>query len=133
MNNIYEEIFEKEKYLTELTNHKLLNTYYLTGSDGLKEFYIDKLNKLENEYEKNNIIKEIIIVIKEIIEKIDEFINSYNNGNEVDVNSIYKYFLYNKMNSKLNKENILLKEQVLRNVRKNTINEEDYDYLTEPK
>lgn len=133
MNNIYEEIFEKEKYLIELANHRLLNVYYLTGNDGLKEFYLEKLSKFENEYEKNNIVKEVIIIIKNIIDKIAELINSHNIGNKVDANTISKYFLYNQMNSKLSKDNILLREQVLRNVSKNVINEEDYDYLTEPK
>lgn len=133
MNNIYEEIFEKEKYLIELANHRLLNVYYLTGNDGLKEFYLEKLSKFENEYEKNNIIKEVTIIIKNIIDKIDELINSHNIGNKVDANTISKYFLYNQMNSKLSNDNILLREQVLRNVSKNVINEEDYDYLTEPK
>ncbi len=133
MKNIYEEIFEKEKYLIELASHKLLNIYYLRDNDELKNFYLDKLNTFENEYEKNDLIKEVIVVINNIINKIDELNDSYNSGSEVDANSISKYFLYSQLNSKLDKDNILLREQVLKNVSKNTINYDDYDYLTEPK
>ena len=113
MKNIYEEIFEKEKYLIELASHKLLNIYYLRDNDELKNFYLDKLNTFENEYEKNDLIKEVIVVINNIINKIDELNDSYNSGSEVDANSISKYFLYSQLNSKLDKDNILLREQVL--------------------
>ena len=92
--DFYKEIIEKEQiWLTNL-DYNLLNVYYLSE---LKEFYIDKYNKLSVESSKiaNPLINSIIVIIKNMISKLDSIINTYNEGKDVDLNILKNYFLTN--------------------------------------
>lgn len=99
--NFYNEIFEKEKYWTELANRKLLNIYYLNGKDGIKEFYLDKKAKLEQEYTNDQMIGKFLSIIDNIISKIDSLTLDYRRGNPIDINSIITLFLHNQMNNQV--------------------------------
>lgn len=143
-NNFYNDIFEKEKYWMELINHGLLNIYYLNGEGGIKEFYLNKMEKLEYEYEStgNQIIKNFLELINNIINQIDYLTNEYRQGELIDMKSLSTLFLHNQINNNVNDnknshdiEKIRLQKQVLQSLRKVYNNPEsisdDYDYLYE--
>lgn len=94
--SFYTDIFEKELYWISLANKNLLNIYYINGEDGLKDFYINKLNLLEAITNKPRIlfIKEII---KEILEEIDNITSIYNSGSDIDIKKLTDLFLVNQL------------------------------------
>lgn len=142
-NNFYKEIFEKEQYWIELANKNLLNIYYLNGKNGIKEFYLTKKRELELEYKltNNDIIKQFLEIINNIINEIEYLTNEYRSGELIDMNSLVNLFLYNQMNNNVNENkktddiNRLQRErQILQSLRKkykNPIDEYAEDYLYE--
>lgn len=139
-NNFYTEIFEKEIYWTDLVDKNLLNVYYLNGKNGLKDFYIKKLEKLKYEYSltNNEMLKKILDIINNIINEIDDITIRYKRGNKININSLPKLFLVNKMNNKVDVINdndidrLQIKKQVLKNIRNfysNSNRQVNDDYL----
>ena len=102
--SFYNDIFEHEQKWTELINSNLLNSIYCNLT--LKPFYIQKKEKLEEEYNKTNneIIKQIILIIDNIIDKIELFNYKYVNYQKPNINSLLTFFLTTKMNNILDKE-----------------------------
>lgn len=101
-NNFYSEIFDKENYWTELIDKKLMNIYYLNKSDGPLTFYQNKKNQLKIEYDesRNEIIKNFLLTIDNIINEINILINTYRTGKQVDFNNLKTMFIVNQMNNK---------------------------------
>ena len=98
--SFYTEIFEKEAYWISLTRNNLLNTYYINGNDGLKEFYQKKLSILEEiKNEKPNVIF-IINMIKNILNEIESITNLYNSGEEININLLVNLFITNQLTNK---------------------------------
>lgn len=139
--DFYSEIFEKEQKWIELINLKFLNSVYCKLT--LKPFYMAKKNELEQEYNLtgNKIIEQVIPILGEIINKINLLEEAYNNGEDVDINSLMPLFLSVQMNNVLpKKENNLItqsdkleiRKQVLENqvmsYDRNSLNIEDYVY-----
>lgn len=136
--DFYNDIYIREKKCIELIDRNLLNIYYLNGKNGLREFYQLKRQELEEEYKisNNQIIKNIINIINNIIDEIDYLTISYKNGELVDMRSLNSLFLYNLMNNKNNKPNNIEYLQVqrkkledLRKIYRNSIDSYDKDYL----
>lgn len=109
-NNIYNEMFDKEKKWIEQINSGLLNSIYCNLE--LKPFYLeieDQLNTNSTE-----ITKPIIEAIKEIINKIDELNDLYSKGYKTDMKELIPLFLTNKMNKKEKKNSTSAKIEVLK-------------------
>lgn len=142
-NNFYDDIFNKEKYWSQLINQGLLNIYYLNGKGGIKEFYLDKKKKLEYEYELagNQIIKNFLELINNIINQIDYLTNEYRHGKLIDMSSLLNLFLHNQMNNNISEkksisdtEKLRIQKQVLQSLKKThdkPLSTNDYDYLYE--
>lgn len=106
-NNFYSEIFDKENYWTELIDKKLMNIYYLNKSDGPLTFYQNKKNQLKIEYDesRNEIIKNFLLSIDNIINKINTLTNDYRTGKQIDFNELKTMFIVNQMNNKSDDKN----------------------------
>ncbi len=139
-NDFYSEVFTNEQKWIELINAKLLNSVYCKLT--LKPFYIEKKKQLEQEYnlKNNKIIEQVIPILEVIINKIDLLEEAYNNGENVDINSLIPLFLSVQMNNMLpKKENDIItpydrldiKRQVLENQINNYERNESYseDYI----
>lgn len=102
--NFYNEIFEKEQKWIELINLNLLNSIYCNLT--LKPFYLDKKSELEREYNKvnNEIMRQIISIINNIINKIDIYNMQYKNNEFVDIKSLIPLFLMTQMNNVVSKQ-----------------------------
>lgn len=109
-NNIYNEIFVKEKKWIEQINSGLLNSIYCNLE--LKSFY----QEIETQLSTNSteITKPIIEAIKEIINKINEFNDLYSQGSKTDMKELIPLFLTSKMNKKEKKSNTSAKIEVLK-------------------
>lgn len=103
--NFYNEIFEREQKWSELINSNLLNSVYCNLT--LKPFYVEKRKELKEEYDqtKNEIIKQIILIINDIINEIDLFNYQYVNYKKPNISSLLSLFLITKMNNVKQKEN----------------------------
>jgi len=104
-NNFYSEIFEKELYWTKLAEKNLLNIYSLDGKNGLKGFYENKKAQLEIEYNQSNneLQKQFLNIITNIIDQINLLVDDYRKGKNVDVKSLTKNFLSQQMNNNCDK------------------------------
>lgn len=130
--NFYTDIFEKEKYCIELINKGLLNIYYLQGNNGLKKYYIEKKKELNKQYDSNpnEILKKILDIITQIINKINNMEIEFRAGKEINFNNLSDLFLYTQMNSTNNinkKEEILnlqIRKQVLQSLQDKYRNDE---------
>lgn len=135
-NNFYNDIFEKEKYWTELANKNLLNIYYLNGKDGLKEFYLIKKEELEYEYNltNNDIIGRFLNIVNEILTQIELMTKEYREGKKINMDLLSKTFLVNQMNNNVDsvksKEltELQIKKQLLQDL-KGEIKDFDDSYL----
>lgn len=97
--NFCKEIFKREKEWIDLSNRNLLNIYYINGKNGLKEFYSMKKSELQNNYSANSkVVKEILDLINDIINKIDSITKEYREGKKVDLDSLINLFLLYKLN-----------------------------------
>lgn len=97
--SFYTEIFDKEAYWETLSDEGLLNIYYINGPDGLKDFYIKKLDILKSINNKEK-IKFIINMIDDILKKIDDLTITYNSGNEIDIKELTNLFISNQITNK---------------------------------
>lgn len=109
-NNIYNEMFDKEKKWIEQINSGLLNSIYCNLE--LKPFYLEIEGQLNTN--STEITKPIIEAIKEIIQKIDEFNDLYSKGYKTDMKELIPLFLTNKMNKKEKKSSTSAKIEVLK-------------------
>ena len=98
--SFYTEIFEKEAYWISLTHNNLLNTYYINGNDGLKDFYQKKLSILEIVKEEKPNTKFIIDMIKSILNEIESITNLYNSGEDININKLVDLFITNQLTNK---------------------------------
>ena len=97
--SFYEEIFKKELYWTDLASKNLLNVYYINGVDGLKDFYLEKLEVLNSINDRPKL--EIFInIINEILDEIDSITNKYNNSEDIDINKLVSLFIVNQITNK---------------------------------
>ena len=96
--SFYTDIFEKEAYWISLANDNLLNIYYINGTDGLKDFYTNKLNALNNINKPKTIF--IIDMIKEILREIELLTNTYNSGQDISINKLIDLFITNQLTNK---------------------------------
>ena len=94
----YTDIFDKELYWTDLASKNLLNIYYINGTDGLKDFYIEKLNILSNINKPK--IKFIIDMINEILDEINVLTDTYNSGKDININNLVSLFIINQITNK---------------------------------
>lgn len=138
-NNFYNEIFENEKYWTELASKKLLNIYYFNGKNGIREFYIKKRLELDKEYQvtQNPIQGQFLNNIINIIKKIETLTREYREGKNININSLVDLFLYNQMNNNLtndsgqkisqnsNNDSIAMKKRILENLKNMYISSND--------
>lgn len=99
--DFYEEIFKKEIYWTELAPKNLINIYYINGRDGIKDFYKQKREELQKEYQINQseVLKLFLNMINEIILEIDSLTKNYENGITIDITALINLFLINQMNN----------------------------------
>ncbi len=97
--SFYTEIFDKEAYWETLSDEGLLNIYYINGPDGLKDFYIKKLDILKSVSNKEN-IKFIINMINDILTEIDNLTTIYNSGKEIDIKELTNLFIINQITNK---------------------------------
>ena len=99
--NFYDDIFKLENNLIILIKSNLLNIYYLNGKNSVRNFYYNKYQELLNEYNltKNEFLLQFLVIIREIIERIDSLTLNYRMGNKVDFNELIPLFLSNKMNN----------------------------------
>lgn len=135
--NFYNEIFENEQKWIELINKNLLNSIYCKLA--LKPFYIKKRNEIAEEYKTtdNQILRQILSTIDNIIIKIDEFNDKYESSEIVDIKELLPLFLTNQMNNDNQKENesielLKKKRQILEDEIRSYINDKpivDNDYL----
>ena len=95
----YDDIFEKETYWTELASKNLLNIYYINGTDGLKDFYLKKLSILSEVNNKPK-IKFIIEMIEDILKEIDKLTYTYNEGEDINIDSLIDLFIINQLTNK---------------------------------
>lgn len=109
--DFYEEIFDKEIYWTDLANKKLLNIYYLNGNGGIKEFYINKRNNLQAEFEinQNLTLKFFIDIIDSILIEINSLTENYNKGINIEIDSLTNLFIINQMSNNIKGYNFSLK------------------------
>lgn len=103
--NFYNEIFEHEQKWIELMNSNLLNSVYCNLT--LKPFYVQKIVKLKDEYNKTNNekLKQIILKINDIIDKIELFNYQYLNYKTPNINSLLPLFLITRKNNIIKEEN----------------------------
>ena len=97
--SFYTEIFDKEAYWETLSDEGLLNIYYINGPDGLKDFYIKKLEILKSINNKEK-IKFIIDMINDILTEIDNLTTIYNSGKEIDMKELTGLFISNQITNK---------------------------------
>ncbi len=137
--SFFNEILEKEKYWMELADKKLLNVYYLNGKGGIKDFYLDRIEKIEQMPDDN---KTILNSINNIISKIDSLTLDYRRGNPIDLNSLIILFLSNQVNKQVEEdkkmsdvEKLQIQKQVLqslsRSYKNNELDKYADDYLYE--
>lgn len=102
--NFYNEIFEREQKWIESIDSNLLNSVYCNLT--LKPFYLEKRKELKEEYNKTNneIIKQTILTINDIIDKIELFNYEYLNYKKPNMNLLLPLFLTTKMNNIAEKE-----------------------------
>lgn len=128
--NFYEEILDNEKTWIINLEYNLLNVYYLPE---LKNFYDKKIQKLNKEYEltQNKLIKSIYSCLKNIVDKIDEFIEQNEKGNSVNLNELKNLFFINVLNNNFvqDKIDIPVKEDNVKSIYelRNKINSEELD------
>lgn len=125
--NFYNEIFECEQKWSELIKSNLLNSVYCNLT--LKPFYVEKRKELKEEYNqtKNEIIKQIILIINDIINEIDLFNYEYVNYKKPNISSLLSLFLITKMNNDTQKDNhdIENKHEVINELQKEKQNLRD--------
>lgn len=137
--SFFNEILEKEKYWMELADKKLLNVYYLNGKGGIRDFYLDRIEKIEQMPDDN---KTILNSINNIISKIDSLTLDYRRGNPIDLNSLIILFLSNQVNKQVEEdkkmsdvEKLQIQKQVLqslsRSYKNNELDKYADDYLYE--
>ncbi len=137
--DFYKEIIEKEKMWLANLESNLLNVYYLPE---LRDFYIDKYQKLNDEVNLtgNALIKTILGTLRNIILKLNYFIEQYQIGNEVNLNELKNLFLLNILNNDFqevkkdesknnNLEKIVSHKSNLYELRQKVINEGSEDFL----
>lgn len=97
--DFYSEIFENEKKWKQLIDKGLLNSVYCNLT--LKPFYQKKKQILEKEIGLNNneLIKQIIMIINDIIIEIDSLNYKYVNYQKPNINNLLPLFLTSKMNN----------------------------------
>lgn len=100
-NNFYDEIFEKEKYWTELSEKGLLNIYYINSDDGILNFYNKVLSELleSKKQKENELLNEIVKSVLTIITKINIITAEFQEGKQISINELPNLFLINKMNN----------------------------------
>lgn len=93
----YDEIFDNEEKWNSLIKSNLLNVIYCNLE--LKPFYLNKKEELVHEYEitNNEIIKQVLDIINNIIAEIDAVSEKYNSGESVDISYLSSLFLINQM------------------------------------
>ena len=97
--NFYTDIFEKELYWSDLASKNLLNVYYINGTDGLKDFYTKKLEILSQVTDKPR-INIFIEMINEILKEIETLTETYNSGQDIDINNLSDLFIINQITNK---------------------------------
>lgn len=103
--NFYNEIFEHEQKWIELINSNLLNSIYCNLT--LKPFYLQKIVELKSEYNKTNNekLKQMILMINDIIDKIELFNYQYLNYKTPNINSLLPLFLIARNNNLIKEDN----------------------------
>ncbi len=106
--NFYSEIYEKETMWIDMIKLNLINVYYLSE---IKEFYTEKQNQLEYEYELtgNGMMRSISLTLNNIIVKLDFFIDEDRKGKIIRLRELNNLFLINVLNNNLphiNKKNV---------------------------
>ena len=140
--DFYSEIFEKEQKWIELMDKNLLNSVYCKFS--LQPFYETKKLELVREYTstKSEIIKNLIIIINQILSQIEMLYKMYLDGQNTNMNTLIPLFLSSQMSNTLkvddNKplvnsevDKLQIKKQILENKLSNyykSETEEDYVY-----
>ena len=129
-NDFYIEITQKEIKWTEMIKQNLLNVIYCNLE--LKPFYIEKKNELEEEYIKtgNVIIGDTLFIIKNIINKLEEFNTYYKETKPIDFKLLLPLFLANQMNNSLQSSK---SSDASNSINRFDIinNQKQYDYLYE--
>lgn len=97
--SFYEEIFKKELYWSDLASKNLLNIYYINGVDGLKDFYLSKLDILNNINNKPK-INMFINIINEILDEINSLTDEYDSGKNININKLVDLFIINQITNK---------------------------------
>lgn len=126
----YLSIYNKEKVWGDMLNKNLLNIYYLPE---LKQFYSEIQKKLDYEVNLtgNELIKNILLSINQMVEKLDYFINEDKKGNVVNIKELKDLFLTNILTNNINivnKNNIENKKNNLYKLRMKKDGEEYQDY-----
>ena len=141
----YNEIFEKEKEWEQRIEKNLLNIVYCNLS--LKPFYQEKKQILEDEikFGGNQIIKQIIQIMENLIKHIDILNEQYRNSKPLDVQTLLPLFLTSQMNNfgyekkvtnnseKSELDRLRLKKQIMNQIIFNSsnTNSEEPDYVYE--
>ena len=129
-NDFYIEITQKEIKWAEMIKQNLLNVIYCNLE--LKPFYIEKKNELEEEYIKtgNVIIGDTLFIIKNIINKLEEFNTYYKETKPIDFKLLLPLFLANQMNNSLQSSK---SSDASNSINRFDIinNQKQYDYLYE--
>ena len=96
--DFYKEIIEKEKTWSTNLEYNLLNAYYLPE---LRDFYISKQDQLSMEAMKtgNALINGLSNTLLNMILKLNFYIESHENGNEIDLRELNNYFLINVLSN----------------------------------
>lgn len=97
--SFYNNIFDKELYWTELANKNLLNIYYINGVDGLKDFYLEKLDILNSIKDKPK-LKIFIDMINDILDEINNLTKDNNEGKDINVKKLVNLFIINQITNK---------------------------------
>lgn len=92
----YKEIFEMEQIWMSGIESNVLNAFYLPE---MKRFYCEKINILDNEanFTGNELIKQISVVLKNILRKINFLIEEDKRGNLINFMELSSLFLTSRM------------------------------------
>jgi len=128
--NFYKTICYKEQNWINMLDRNLLNIYYLPE---LRQFYFEKQEQLNYEVNLtgNEFLKNILLSINQIIEKIDYLMNQDKKGNHVNIKELRDLFFINKLTNNItssNKTNIETKKNNLYELRMKQFGEEYQDY-----
>lgn len=97
--SFYNNIFDKELYWTDLASKNLLNIYYINGVDGLKDFYLEKLEVLKSINNKPK-LNMFIDMINDIVDEIDNLTKDNNEGKDINVKKLVNLFIINQITNK---------------------------------